>query len=168
MAEVSEIEAGGEIRTIKDTTARQGVAANADAIDEINKMIPSNASASNQMATQADLNQDTTSEITVQGGLRGEATVSGPATFFPIYKNAKKGTLWGTLTLPYSGSGGISGGGITIPNVKAVRGHQLTVGQIGNTNSTLMYARSFSDFYINNLIPSQGITVSFSAFVEFN
>lgn len=55
MAEVSEIEAGGEVRTIKDTTARQGVATNADAIDAINAKIPSNASASNKMATDADL-----------------------------------------------------------------------------------------------------------------
>lgn len=35
MAEVSEIEAGGEVRTVKDTTARQGVAANAAAIEEL-------------------------------------------------------------------------------------------------------------------------------------
>lgn len=35
MAECSEIEAGGEVRTIKDATARQGVAANAAAIEEL-------------------------------------------------------------------------------------------------------------------------------------
>lgn len=35
MAECSEIEAGGEVRTIKDATARSGVAANAAAIEEI-------------------------------------------------------------------------------------------------------------------------------------
>ena len=55
MTEVSEIEAGGEVRTIKDATARQGVAANAAAIEEINTKIPSNASSSNQMATASDL-----------------------------------------------------------------------------------------------------------------
>lgn len=54
MAEVSEIEAGGEVRTIKDATARNGVAANAAAIEEINEKIPSNASSSNQMITIAD------------------------------------------------------------------------------------------------------------------
>ena len=35
MAEVSEIEAGGEVRTVKDTTARQGVEANAAAIEAL-------------------------------------------------------------------------------------------------------------------------------------
>lgn len=35
MAEVSEIEAGGEVRTVKDTTARQGVATNTAAIEEL-------------------------------------------------------------------------------------------------------------------------------------
>ena len=35
MAECSEIEAGGEIRTVKDATARQGVATNAAAIEEL-------------------------------------------------------------------------------------------------------------------------------------
>lgn len=39
MAECSEIEAGGEVRTVKDTTARQGVATNAAAIEAINEKI---------------------------------------------------------------------------------------------------------------------------------
>lgn len=55
MAEVSEIEAGGEIRTVKDATAREGVATNAAAIEAIEELIPSTASASNQMTTAADL-----------------------------------------------------------------------------------------------------------------
>lgn len=55
MAEVSEIEAGGEVRTIKDATARNGVAANADAIAAINAKIPASASASNKMTTAEDL-----------------------------------------------------------------------------------------------------------------
>lgn len=55
MAECSEIEAGGEVRTIKDATARSGVATNTTAIEEINTKIPSNASASNKMATASDL-----------------------------------------------------------------------------------------------------------------
>lgn len=55
MAEVSEIEAGGEVRTIKDTTARQGVAANAAAIEAIEAVIPSTASASNKLLTKDDL-----------------------------------------------------------------------------------------------------------------
>ena len=55
MAEVSEIEAGGEVRTVKDTMARQGVAANAAAIAEINEKIPSTASASNKLLTKNDL-----------------------------------------------------------------------------------------------------------------
>ena len=55
MAEVSEIEAGGEVRTVKDTTARQGVAANTQAIEEINEKIPTAASASNKLLTKDDL-----------------------------------------------------------------------------------------------------------------
>lgn len=55
MAECSEIEAGGEVRTVKDTTARQGVATNAAAIEEINGKIPTSASTSNQMATLNDI-----------------------------------------------------------------------------------------------------------------
>ena len=57
MAECSEIEAGGEVRTIKDTTARSGVAANAAAIEEIEAVIPSTASGSNQLTTAADLSK---------------------------------------------------------------------------------------------------------------
>lgn len=41
MAECSEIEAGGEVRTIKDATARSGVAANAAAIETINARLNS-------------------------------------------------------------------------------------------------------------------------------
>lgn len=55
MAEVSEIEAGGEVRTIKDATARQGVTINANAIAEINEKIPTSASSLNKMATQNDV-----------------------------------------------------------------------------------------------------------------
>lgn len=55
MAEVSEIEAGGEVRTIKDTTARQGVATNTAAIEEINEKIPASASASNKMVTLSEI-----------------------------------------------------------------------------------------------------------------
>lgn len=55
MEECSEIEAGGEVRTVKDTTARNGVAANAAAIREINEKIPATASASNQVATKTDV-----------------------------------------------------------------------------------------------------------------
>ena len=55
MTECSEIEAGGEVRTIKDATARQGVATNAAAIDEIKAVIPSSASAANKIATQEDI-----------------------------------------------------------------------------------------------------------------
>ena len=57
MAEVSEIEAGGEIRTVKDATARQGVAANTAAIEEIIAKIPASASTSNQMATATDVKE---------------------------------------------------------------------------------------------------------------
>lgn len=55
MVECSEIEAGGEVRTIKDATARSGVAANADAIAAINAKIPASASVSNKMTTAKDL-----------------------------------------------------------------------------------------------------------------
>ena len=55
MAECSEIEAGGEVRTIKDATARHGIAENAAAIEEINEKIPASASTSNKMVTALDL-----------------------------------------------------------------------------------------------------------------
>lgn len=55
MAECSEIEAGGEVRTIKDATARNGVATNAAAIAEIVAKIPASASSSNKMATRLDI-----------------------------------------------------------------------------------------------------------------
>lgn len=67
MAECSEIEAGGEVRTIKDATARNGVAANADAIAAINAKIPASASSSNQMATATDVSKSIpTSQYEVQ------------------------------------------------------------------------------------------------------
>lgn len=55
MAECSEIEAGGEVRTIKDATARSGVTTNAAAIDAINAKIPANASASNKLVATSDI-----------------------------------------------------------------------------------------------------------------
>ena len=55
MAECSEIEAGGEVRTIKDATARDGVAANTQAIAAIEGKIPASASSSNKMATNNDI-----------------------------------------------------------------------------------------------------------------
>ena len=72
MAEVSEIEAGGEVRTVKDTTARQGVAANSAAITEINEKIPATASASNQMATATDVSKSipTSQSGTLPNGIK--------------------------------------------------------------------------------------------------
>lgn len=48
------IEIDGEGKYIEDTDAREGVATNAAAIEEINAKIPSNASSSNKMLTAAD------------------------------------------------------------------------------------------------------------------
>lgn len=55
MEECSEIEADGEVRTIKDATARSGVAANVAAIEEIKAVIPSTASASNKTTTMTEV-----------------------------------------------------------------------------------------------------------------
>ena len=55
MAEVSEIEAGGEVRTIKDTTARQDVAANAAAINSIQEVIPSGTATNNKLVNASQL-----------------------------------------------------------------------------------------------------------------
>lgn len=55
MAEVSEIEAGGEVRTIKDTTARSGVAANTLAITAIQNVIPSDTTADNKLVNASQL-----------------------------------------------------------------------------------------------------------------
>lgn len=55
MAECSEIEAGGEIRTIKDTTARSGVAANADDIAAIQNVIPSGTATDNKLVNANQL-----------------------------------------------------------------------------------------------------------------
>lgn len=55
MAEVSEIEAGGEVRTIKDATARSGVAANTDAIAAIQNVIPSGTTADNKLVNASQL-----------------------------------------------------------------------------------------------------------------
>lgn len=53
------IEIDGEGKYIEDTAARQGVSDNADAIAAINAKIPASASASNKMATAADVKTDT-------------------------------------------------------------------------------------------------------------
>lgn len=55
MAECSEIEAGGEVRTIKDTTARSGVAANADDIAAIQNVIPSGTATDNKLVNASQL-----------------------------------------------------------------------------------------------------------------
>lgn len=55
MAEVSEIEAGGEVRTIKDATARSGVAANAAAINSIQEVIPSGTTTNNKLINASQL-----------------------------------------------------------------------------------------------------------------
>lgn len=55
MAECSEIEAGGEVRTIKDTTARNGVAANTDAINSIQEVIPSGTTTNNKLINESQL-----------------------------------------------------------------------------------------------------------------
>lgn len=82
MADVSEIEAGGEVRTIKDTTARQGVAANTASIEEIAGKIPTSASASNQMVTASDLasklsKPSTSPNATVISSFTGQYVNSG-------------------------------------------------------------------------------------------
>lgn len=66
MAEVSEIEAGGEVRTVKDTTARQGVETNSAAIANVNEKIPASASSSNKLATAADIPNITPLEQSIQ------------------------------------------------------------------------------------------------------
>ena len=168
MAEVSEIEAGGEVRTIKDTTARQGVAANAAAIEEINAKIPADASSSNKMATQADLKEDYTQDINVTGRFINYSPGTATAKFIPLYKGAKKGTLWGQITLPYTGQGGLANGTIASSQIKTTLGLQITVAQNGNPSSRVAYAMSLGDFYVFDLASNSNVNVMFSAFVELN
>ena len=81
MAEVSEIEADGEVRTIKDATARSGVAANAAAIEAINKemakLLPLGAK-----LPIVDLGTEYTAELKadIQAGTFKKAVVGGKLT----------------------------------------------------------------------------------------
>lgn len=81
MAECSEIEAGGEVRTIKDITARQGVVANAAAIEEITeemaKLLPLGA-----QFPIVDLGTEYTAELKadIQAGTFKKAVVGGKLT----------------------------------------------------------------------------------------
>lgn len=107
MAECSEIEAGGEVRTIKDTTARSGVATNTTAIEEINAKIPSNASSSNKMATASDISNII--NLALVGGLEPPFTAKQlilrsdiKGTTFQLYDKNQTG-----LSLDISATAGI-------------------------------------------------------------
>lgn len=81
MAEVSEIEAGGEVRTIKDATARQGVAANAAAIEEITNEMARLSSPGSKLPI-IDLGTEYTAELKadIQAGTFKKAVVGGKLT----------------------------------------------------------------------------------------
>lgn len=81
MAECSEIEAGGEIRTIKDATARNGVAANAVAIEEIIKEIAKLSPLGAKLPI-IDLGTEYTAELKadIQAGTFKKAVVGGKLT----------------------------------------------------------------------------------------
>lgn len=81
MAEVSEIEAGGEVRTIKDATARQGVATNANAIEEIAEEVAKLSLPGAQLPI-IDLGTEYTAELKadIQAGTFKKAVVGGKLT----------------------------------------------------------------------------------------
>ena len=74
MAEVSEIEAGGEVRKIKDTTARSGVAENAAAIETINARLNSTTRVARMLQNKlAVLNKNKTYAFSlIRGAVTGE------------------------------------------------------------------------------------------------
>ena len=81
MAECSEIEAGGELRTIKDATARNGVAANAVAIEEIIKEMAKLSPLGAKLPI-VDLGTKYTAELKadIQAGTFKKAIVGGKLT----------------------------------------------------------------------------------------
>ena len=117
MTEVSEIEAGGEVRTVKDTTARQGVAANAAAIDEIEAVIPSTASTSNQLTTASDLaNKMDKPPLSARASIITELTGKHPMASSPISWVADR---QGFIKIHYLNSGAGYAIALTIEGVLA-------------------------------------------------
>ena len=85
------IDIDGEGKWIEDTAAREGVAQNAADIETINSKIPASASASNQMATMADLGN--INKLTRISGTGYDAYKYGDVVFLGI------GSLSQSITL---------------------------------------------------------------------
>lgn len=163
MAEVSEIEAGGEVRTIKDATARNGVAANAAAIEEINEKI-AGLSAGGGLLPIVDLGTEYTAELKadIQAGtfkkavVGGKLTINGHVYYFahPDYR-LNTGDIECTqhhmLVIPATniGSGRMNSTDTTTGGYK---GCDLKTGNNGNTALATAKAQIVADFGASNIL----------------
>lgn len=96
MAEVTEVEVNGEVRTIKDTTARNGVAANATAIAD-------NAAAITQ--AQSDIETNTTEITNIKNNEKNISVNFNTTTYasnagLVVYKNNNTVFINGSLHIP--------------------------------------------------------------------
>lgn len=163
MAECSEIEAGGEVRTIKDATARQGVAANAAAIEEINeemaKVLPLGA-----MLPIVDLGTAYTEELKadIQAGtfkkavVGGKLTINGHVYYFAhpdywLHTGDTECTQHHMLVIP--GDNIVSGSiNSTYSTAGGYINSSLRTGNDGNTALATAKAQIKADFGASNIL----------------
>lgn len=168
MAECSEIEAGGEVRTIKDATARQGVAANAAAIEEITeemaKLLPLGAK-----LPIVDLGTEYTAELKadIQAGtfkkavVGGKLTINGHIYYFAhpdywLHTGDTECTQHHMLVIPATniGTGKMNNSNTT---TGGYLGCDLKTGNNGNTALAIAKAQIKADFGVSNILTHRGL-----------
>lgn len=168
MAEVSEIEAGGEVRTIKDTTARSGVAANAAAIEEITnemaKLLPLGVK-----LPIIDLGTEYTAELKadIQAGtfkkavVGGKLTINGHVYYFAhpdywLHTGDTECTQHHMVVVPEAA---ITKGKLNSTNTTTggYLGCDLRTGNNGNTALAIARAQIKTDFGNANILTHRGL-----------
>lgn len=168
MTEVSEIEAGGEVRTIKDATARGGVAANAAAIEEITeemaRLLPLGAK-----LPIIDLGTEYTAELKadIQAGtfkkavVGGKLVINGHAYYFAhpdywLHTGNTECTQHHMLVIP---AGNIGTGKMNSTNTTAggYINSEFRKGLNGNTALATAKAQIKADFGASNILTHKGL-----------
>ena len=168
-----------EFKTIKDvsnlnsnvSTLSGDVSSLSGSVSTINTKIPSNASSSNKLSTQSDVNTAVSSDnrtyLTMVGGQVNYSSSQTTISFIPLWKGAKVGIAIGGIDFEVNGNNSIPCA-LTIYGVKQINNCFIQAFQYGNTDAYVTYNGSIGDFWIKSLFSTQNVQVKVLCYCELN
>ena len=135
----------------------------------INSKIPANASTSNQLATQSDVNTAVSSDyriyLTMVGGQNNYSSSQSTISFIPLWKGAKVGIAIGKIDFAVNGNNSIQCS-LTIYEVRQIYDCFIQAFQYGNTDAYVAYNSFIEDFWIKSIYSTQNVQVKVLCYCE--